>query len=242
MSGTIAQYKSEHSVPSTHSKAVPPQPVFNTSASTDIQFIQRKTQSSIIQRKSSCSCGGGCPQCQAELLSTQATPVIQRALIPRPELERLPSTPAPANTSAPQPAVVQMLQYIIDEVQSASAEVERTPSRYEPDLLRLLLDENEAHHRIANTTLNFFLHRFSDVYRLLTDDFRRQVNMEIEDPVLREEEYNTEITDAVYGRYLLPVAQNYMDSNPRFEQRLEQERQRRERRRYRPIQQGEERA
>ena len=197
------------------------------------------TQSPIIQRKPSCPCGGGCPQCQAELLSTQAAPMIQRALIPQSEIDQPPSTPTPTDTSAPQLAVVQMLQYIVDEVQSAAAEVERTPSRYEPGLLQLLLDENEAPYRIANTTLNFFLHRFPEVYTLLTVDFRQQVNLEFEDPILREEEYNNEITDAVYRRYLYPIAEDYMSSNSRFEQRLEQERQRRERRRYRAVQPGE---
>lgn len=200
------------------------------------------TQSPIIQPKSSCSCGGGCPQCQAKLLSTQATPMIQRALMPQSEIDRPPSTPTPADTSAPQLAVVQMLQYIVDEVQSAAAEVERAPSRYEPGLLQLLLDENEAPHRIANTTLNFFLRWFPAVYTLLTEDFRQQVNLEIEDPVLREGEYNEEITDAVYWRYLYPIAEDYMIRTPRFEQRLEQQRQRREHRRYRPMQLGEERA
>ena len=154
-------------------------------------------------------------------------PVLQRALIP-PSLERL-SRPAPA-TSPPtsQPATTPRIQFrvppdIENAVNDAFRGVANDPRRYESDFIDILLAPEYDRVRI---TLNFFIHQFPNVYRLLDTNLRAAIRAGVQDVTMQEAVFNQTISN-IANMVFLPLAQQWDQRNPSFHRRLEQERRRR---------------
>ncbi len=159
------------------------------------------------------------------------TPILQLARIPARPFEGLfrPS-PTPSPPSSP-PATTPSVQFTVpvsiqQAVNSAFQTVAGNPRSYESDFMDILLAPEYDRVRI---TLNFLIHRFPGVYRLLDGDLRTAIRSQIPDPATQEEVFNRVISN-IANMLFLDLARQWDQTNPGFHRRLEQERRRREQR------------
>ena len=166
--------------------------------------------------------------------------LLQRVPMPLPDFERFsrPSGAAPPSPPVPQPAPP--LHFTIPSpieqaVNNAFAAVGSHPRNYEYDFIQILLAPEYDRVRV---TLNFFIRRFPNVYRLLDTDLRSAVQSQFQDPMDQEEMYYQSLSN-IANLVFLAYARQWDRQSPRFHRRLEQERRRREQQRHRPLRPGE---